>query len=1518
MGQERGEEKLAGNYLKQMQLVKQIEEKTKEAAKNREAAEKLITEVEKLISKAKEMGANTTTAHKLFIEATAAMENKSYEESYSLAQKAEKEVNNAIKETINKMIDSVSTLMDLASKIGTETEDVREKLDEVREFMEKHDYDAAIEHVQKAWECAERNLHEYMAEVFSTAQSLIVLAKNYGEDVSSAEESLSKARGAMDSSDYELAISMTKDCMETTSQILTERINRSLDEALDFIDIFDDLGIKYDDIKNMMEECKKLRDNDDFEAAMKLSSRIIAESERLLEGTINEEIHAIKNEIHEAKGINADVSVARDELKKAEKIMKARGDFREVYRALQNAREAVSKAEFQAVLSAVAASRPKFVTAKKIGADIGKGMKLLNQARDALNSGEYKKAIEFANLANEEVERIIKNYKEAQEEIKKISTSFEVAEEIGADVKEAKDLLVDARGALQMKDFKKALEIVQKTKEYTHKVESEKAMEYVESAEVVIETARKAGLDTSGPQEILDKAISLIREHEYLKGIKEAEKAKEAGEKVLRNGFAEGIARLKELAETQHDIDINAINAKIKSAKTKFEYGDIEGAFVEILKGRNLAEGAERIAFNSLLAEINEHMKAMQRLDIDISLFEKSLEEVNKTAESDVFTGKLLASSLLEDMKHMETRKLNELFEKAKKDIITAKKIGVDVTAARDAVKSADKRLQEGKLLASIELVTRAIDELNQDIKGHKELIEKFSEAADKIKEAKELNAEVRESTKLLLQAKEALAKRDSKKAAELLDRCLKDVNMQMELYRAAKAVMLAKELLVMAKKLELKTENEEKLLKTSAEFMRKKNYASAKEAADEAAGNLKKYLTNGLNNIIKTSENIINDAKDIGIEITVAEDLLKQAKGFLKMDKFSQAFKYALLARKEVEEVKTISQQAARKIKEAHDILSEADSVGVDTSPLRTRLKDAITFLKENKYQEAFDSSQGVINETSDLIEEKLKKIIKKCETSVEKMKESGMSVLSPENQLQKAKDSLEAREYRDTLNYVVEAEKQLENAELQLEIARGTVDAAKKKLDSLGTSVPEDLKKRFAEAEKALKSGHYSQAIDLSMKLNDAIHSLSEEKRALEDRITENEKSLEPLKEYGEDVGDVEKSIETSRKLLEDGELKKAEEEAETIEKKVVGIQEKLLQKRGEEVKNVLSLDILKKGAEEIGDLFERSGKAFKDGNLGEALAIMLEAYRKMNDAIKADMDERIAEAGAKIKQAENTGTNTDPAREALSKAEKKIGEKDYTAAIELLDSIPSLIEENSADRKLFTDLKITIESELASARKFGVNTRDVEKSLKEALDLENEDFNRALEKLKVVAEKASEKLNAFSPDIAIDMEIPELTMGEWSDVKLNIKNRSKAMGKNLKLRIGGDVAVKGLKAPQKIKGNESVEIAFQIRPKRPGEIVVSGRATVYRVFDDKEYNIEFEKKATAKEKLSFESMKADKEYRCGICRGKIKEGMDMIKCQCGATYHKSCAERNKECPVCHTSFVRKKARKKVALRI
>lgn len=42
-------------------------------------------------------------------------------------------------------------------------------------------------------------------------------------------------------------------------------------------------------------------------------------------------------------------------------------------------------------------------------------------------------------------------------------------------------------------------------------------------------------------------------------------------------------------------------------------------------------------------------------------------------------------------------------------------------------------------------------------------------------------------------------------------------------------------------------------------------------------------------------------------------------------------------------------------------------------------------------------------------------------------------------------------------------------------------------------------------------------------------------------------------------------------------------------------------------------------------------------------------------------------------------------------------------------------------------------------------------------------------------------------------------------------------------------------------------------------------------------------------------------EKQQKCVVCLGKFKPGSEIVKCECGALFHKSCAQRVKICPNC-----------------
>lgn len=122
--------------------------------------------------------------------------------------------------------------------------------------------------------------------------------------------------------------------------------------------------------------------------------------------------------------------------------------------------------------------------------------------------------------------------------------------------------------------------------------------------------------------------------------------------------------------------------------------------------------------------------------------------------------------------------------------------------------------------------------------------------------------------------------------------------------------------------------------------------------------------------------------------------------------------------------------------------------------------------------------------------------------------------------------------------------------------------------------------------------------------------------------------------------------------------------------------------------------------------------------------------------------------------------------------------------------------------------------------------------------------------------------------------------------------------------------------------LKAGENVSVDLELKPEAD---IVTIRGSGLRIFDKKELDCIVDIEPS---EGTFEVVKAEGDEKCSICKGSIKKGLDMIKCECGKTFHKPCAERKGTCPECGTQFKEKeekkeekkekKAHKRVALKI
>lgn len=124
----------------------------------------------------------------------------------------------------------------------------------------------------------------------------------------------------------------------------------------------------------------------------------------------------------------------------------------EEYRLIQKASNSLSTAQF--VVTSI----------KNFGIGVRNVEKTLNQAKKAFDNNDYEEAIELGVAAEEEARKQEEFYLTAEENIKTSASFIEEIESYGIDVREAKNLLINAKNVIKNEEYNKAVDFSIKAK----------------------------------------------------------------------------------------------------------------------------------------------------------------------------------------------------------------------------------------------------------------------------------------------------------------------------------------------------------------------------------------------------------------------------------------------------------------------------------------------------------------------------------------------------------------------------------------------------------------------------------------------------------------------------------------------------------------------------------------------------------------------------------------------------------------------------------------------------------------------------------------------------------------------------------------------------------------------------------------------------------------------------------------------------------------------------------------------
>jgi len=1483
-------------YLRDNQLRRQLEEKVKEATRTRQAAEDGIKAASAVLDAAKRNDADVTEAMKPLAEAESAMGAKDYKLAAEKAEEAKERGTRIYRDRARTILGSSEELANLARGVGGDVSEADAALRRSRDALDSDDVTGAIDHAKKAWKRSEKVLLEHLSSSFSKAQALILSAKNLGRDVGPVEDLLSRARSAMEGSDFPAALGFTQEGLETITEDLKSVLEKEVQEAEDLLRTAQELGADATRPASLIGRARGDIANLEFEKARNSLKQSRGESEKALQKTLEGKIADFSKFIQDGRDIGADTAAAEGHFARSEALIRQR-NFTEGGQAAKQGFQALQQAQFQRVLQTIAASREKFVAAVNLGVDLSGAIAHLNKAREALQRNAFREALDAARKADEGVDSVVGRYRAAEDRLRDLHRSFADAETLGVDTTSARRAAERAREAYQARDPAGLESAIGTAFEELRKAERERTMQVIEQTEFVLTLGERNGVDLDEASQTLQEAILGAKAQEFLKALELAGKAQASAEAAMQRHLSEGTAGLRAALPHLGD-DAAAVKALVNRGEASSASRDFDGAFGALEEGRRAIEGHTRVAAKQAVEDLGLVVQMGVDLGSDVAGVEALFKEVNAHLGAGR-TEQVLAAR--DRVKPALSTASEALFNLVKVRVAQARDLKIDIDEMLGLLRQSRSALSVENYHEGLARLKDANDRAGKATAIHRHAQSALSGAAALVAEARKRDVDVTKVLEMLLDAKKAFERMDYERTMELAAQTRRETEKLMVLYTSAQKILSSRERLDLAARLGIDVPHLRDSLTEAKEAMKAKDYDRALAAATKAEEETTGLIRERIGSMLSQSEAVV--ASVPGVNLAALTDEIGKAKGALEAGRFAPAAESALHLRDHLGRLKGQSAEADAASRRVRDLVADVEAMDVELPATARLMEKADRAYKMGQFEEALDFLAEAEAEAVKERDAGIAATMRRFEDTIARAKREGTDTRSAEKLLDRAREFLRGKKYRQALAIAMQSEGEAERVALQQGLATQAVQTAERKLQGLGSPIP-DVAKIVAEARAALASGDYVKALDSAIRATDAFGAARQEMdeaAALRDRA---HRLLQNAKDLDADAVKLERMIEEADEAFAAGDYAGAEEAYAQAQDWGAGLLRDHL--KGVLAKAEQTVATCRKlGVDPTSALneFAQARTRIETGDFAEAYMRVVEGRHVAEAALGARLNATLAEAASSIAHAKKLGTDAREAEERLRDANRRIAQGEYDAALGLVERALEHVESVKLVEKRFVDLSYKAESTIRNGKKFGIDMRAAEKRLADSMGLRKSDLSEAIRTAEEAYRIAWEAVEAFAPSLDASLEIGPARLNEWTDAALTLTNTGKGLAKDVQVKILGDAETEGLAPVAAVRAKGSETLKLRIKMTAPGSVPLAIQITAHRVFDDKAYTREMIAQVDVAEEARDKPKRlvADLESRCPICKGLIKKGFKVLRCGCGRDFHDLCASRVGRCPVC-----------------
>ncbi len=495
---------------------------------------KAIEVTDAAISTLKEMEGDISEFEEMFGEVKSLPEDKNYSEVLSLSKKIIQEVNEQQHKLVSDMFTSMADDIDKVKDSGIDFSKQNKMLAEVEEAIKtksfKKAYDIITQSKDEILELLEK--HKELSEALGSLRNQLEEAEKKGVDMSAPLRKIEAIEKALEAQDFETVSKEIEECEGDIKQLMTlHSMQEKINQSEEFINIAKGLGIDTSDAELQQRKAVIYKKNEQFENALDIATKNAEKTEELCNLKVSEMLSSAYSMIIEAKKIGLEVLTVEVLYQKAEDALEARRYDKAAKYASQSLDEIEEiRDECQRAANITYLAGKHIQEAENINADISQAKKLLEKALSELRNNEYITTIELGKKCIGHAKKVKKQ---------KVSESIDLFQSIvdnskieGKDVSEAEKLLEKAKIALASEDFMEALKLAVQSESEVGKADLQKKVvtEILDGITAKLEEAEKNGVGSERVRTLLTNSTNALENNHCVKAL---EYAMESGMELL-------------------------------------------------------------------------------------------------------------------------------------------------------------------------------------------------------------------------------------------------------------------------------------------------------------------------------------------------------------------------------------------------------------------------------------------------------------------------------------------------------------------------------------------------------------------------------------------------------------------------------------------------------------------------------------------------------------------------------------------------------------------------------------------------------------------------------------------------------------------------------------------------------------------------------------------------------------------------------------------------------------------------